>query len=499
VKWIGLAVLLAAAISSIPTMRTNTRAVQVGCALLGFLPFVMDSFHLTMGPISWSWTGIVTGVQLTVLDALALSLYFAHRNERYPVPFRLEFAFYLFTTVLSALVAYVPEAALFYSWQVARMIFVYVVVARLCANPLYVSALLKGMGAGLLLQMPVTIWQRFGLGVLQATGTTNHQNELGMISHFVTFPFFALLLSGRAGWLPLVVVPAGVIVELLTVSRATLGLSILGYLVVFVLSAMRKWTSRKAMVLVVAVAMGAAATPVALSAMANRGSNDTEDSDTERSALIDTASMMLSDHPMGIGANNFVAVANQSGYYAKAGVAWLLYDASVHNVYWLVVTETGYLGLVAFITCIFSPIIVAFRSGLRNSDDVRGELLIGIGTALLIVYLHALFEWILVSGAVQYAYFTEIGLLSGLAMQLGYWRKGRAKFHLRYRRQPRNRMDARPSRPRPAAAISESPTREMAMGLAVPCPMPARKSDEGEQERLDSDPACLRMSAECHP
>ena len=161
-KWIGLAVLLVAAISLVPTMRTNARAAQIGCALLGFLPFVMDSFHLTMAPISWSWPGIVSGLELTVLDALALSLYLAHRNERYSVPFRLAFAFYLFSTLLSAVVAYVPEAALFYSWQLARVIFVYVVVARLCADPLYVSALLKGMGAGLLLQMPVTLWQRFG-------------------------------------------------------------------------------------------------------------------------------------------------------------------------------------------------------------------------------------------------------------------------------------------------------------------------------------------------
>jgi hypothetical protein len=452
VKWIGLAVLLAAAISLIPTMRTNTRAVQVGCALLGFVPFVMDSFHFTIAPISWAWTGIVTGLQLTVLDALALSLYFAHRNERYSVPFRLAFAFYLFTTLLSALVAYVPQATLFYSWQVARVIFVYVVVARLCADPLYVSALLKGMGAGLLLQIPVTLWQRFGLGLLQASGTTVHQNELGMMSHFVTLPFFALLLSGRAGRLPLVVVPAGLIVELLTASRATLGLSILGYSIVFVLSAMRKWTSRKAMVLVVAVAIGAAATPVALSAIANRGANDAEGSDTSRSALIDAASMMLSDHPMGIGANNFVLVGNQDGYYARAGVPWVMSIAMVHNAYWLVVTETGYLGLVAFITCIFSPMILAFRSGLRNSDDVRGELLIGLGTALLIVYLHAQFEFMFVSAAVQYIYVTVIGLVSGLAMQLGYWRKGRAKLGLRYRSQPRNPTDARSSRPRPAAA-----------------------------------------------
>ena len=308
-----------------------------------------------------------------------------------------------------------------------------------------------------------------------------------MISHFVAFPFFALLLSGRAGWLPLVVVSAGLVVELLTACRATLGLSILAYSIAFVLSAMRNWTSRKAIVLVVAVAMGAAVAPIALSAIANRGGNDTEGSDTERSALIDTATLMLSDHPLGIGANNFVIVANLLGYYARAGASFVMFVAQVHNVYWLVATETGYLGLVAFMTCLFPPMIVAFRSGLRNSDDVRGELLVGIGTALLIVYLHALFEWIFVSAEVQYLFFTDIGLLSGLAMQLGYRRKGRAKLDLRYRRQPRNPRDARPSRPRPAAAISEPVSRD---GHGTGRPMPDARAQVTEAAgEANGDPA----------
>ena len=152
------------------------------------------------------------------------------------------------------------------------MFVVYVVIIRACGHPLALSALLKGMSAGLFVEVIVVLWERFALGLLQAPGTFLHQNTLGMVTHFIVFPFFALLLSGRAGWLPSAVIPAGIIIELLTTSRATIGLAILGYSVVFVLSAIRSWTSRKAIILVVAVAMGAVVAPVALFAIAGRGS-----------------------------------------------------------------------------------------------------------------------------------------------------------------------------------------------------------------------------------
>ena len=240
-------------------------------------------------------------------------------------------------------------------------------------------------------------------------------------------PVLCLLLSGRAGWLPFLVLPAGIIIELLTTSRATIGLALLGYSVVFVLSAVRSWTSRKAITLMVAVAMGAVVTPVALSAIASRGSDKLEGSNEERVALESAASMMLSDYPLGVGANNFVTVANTQGYYQRAGVGWYSYGAIVHNVYWLVAAETGYLGLIVFAMFLLNPMIVAIWCGLRNPKDVRGDLLIGLGAALIVEYLHCLVEWVFVTDPLNYAFAMDVGLVAGLAIQLGYWRQKRAK------------------------------------------------------------------------
>ena len=108
--------------------------------------------------------------------------------------------------------------------------------------------------------------------------------------------------------------------------------------------------------------------------------------------------MMLSDHPLGVGANNFVVVAIVEGYTRKRGVGYNSRLAHVHNIYWLVAAETGYLGLITFVLLLLHPISVAFLCGWRNRKDRRGELLLGFGVALLIVYIHSFFEWILYFG-----------------------------------------------------------------------------------------------------
>ena len=430
-KWASLIVLLGATFTLVPYLRTNTRLLKIIWILVGFLPFVVESVHVYTSPIVWDWPGYVKGIELTVLDALALALYLSlpHEPNPHPLPFRIAFGFYFFAVLFSAIPAIVPEAALAYSWQIARMFLLYAVIVRACANPIVPNALLKGMGAGLLLQAPIVLWQRFALGMLQSDGIIGHQNELGIVSHFVVFPFFALLLTGRAGRLPVVIFLAGVIVELMTTSRGTIGLAAVGYILVFALSATRGWTSRKSRLLLTFVIAAAVVAPVAISAFAQRGSSQMEASDSARVDLERAASMMLSDHPLGVGADNFVLAANTEGYYQRAGVIWNAFSATVHNIYWLTAAETGYLGLVAFVIFLVAPLIVALQCGVRHRQDIRGDLLIGLGVALLMVYIHNFFEWIFITYLVQYVFVMDIGLIAGLAIQMGYWRRPRPHRH----------------------------------------------------------------------
>lgn len=423
-KWLGLIILLAAIMPLAGWLRRNPRHIPKIWMLVGFLPFVLSNFHLYMALDSWAgWPGHVKGAEVSVLDALALAIYITLPRARHSLPFLASMAIYFVAVVLSVFQADMPMAALFYPWQLARMFLVYAVVARACADPRVPPAILKGMAAGIFLEAGFVVWERFVLGVLQASGTIGHQNLLGVISHLIVFPFFALLLTGGNGWLPHAVVLAGVLIEVLTASRATLGLAGFAYAAVYTLSALTRWTSRKALVLLLGLAAIAVIAPLALSNFAQRGEAALISSEDERVALEAASAAIFSDHPWGVGANHFVFTANVRGYYSKSGVQWTSYSATVHNIYWLVAVETGYLGLIAFVLFLARPLIVAFRCGWRNREDQRGSLLLGLGVALLTVYIHSLFEWIFITFHVQYIFALDLGLVAGLAEQLGYWRR----------------------------------------------------------------------------
>ena len=115
------------------------------------------------------------------------------------------------------------------------------------------------------MEAALAIWERFVLGVLQTPGTFGHQNFLGMVSQFVLFPFLSLLLAGKYGRLPLLVSIAAAVIAVLTTSRAAVGLDVFGCAVLFAISALRRWTSRKATIALAGVIAIMMLSPFALS------------------------------------------------------------------------------------------------------------------------------------------------------------------------------------------------------------------------------------------
>jgi hypothetical protein len=425
-KWVALIIVLASMHPFMQWIRRNPREIPKVFAFMGFLPFAIGTFHWYMAAISWAgWPGYVLGAEVSLLDALALALYFVLPRARHPLPFRTSMALYFVAVVLSAFQSPEPVASAFYSWQLARMFLVYAVVTKACADERVPIALLNGMGAGLLLEAVDALWERFGLGILQASGTVGHQNLLGLLTHFVVFPWFAILLAGRAGWMPVLVPGAGALVAVMTASRATLGLAGFGYFAIFVLSAMRRWTSRKSRILIVAVSIVSALTPLAMTSLENRFAKaPLAEGYDERAAFERAAGMMLSDHPMGVGANYYVVAANVGGYNSRAGVAWTSGAAFVHNVYWLVAAESGYFGVLCFTLMLLQPLTVAFLCGWRNRNDSRGDLMLGLGVALLVIYIHSFFEWVFVTFPAQYLFAIDVGMVAGVAQRVGYWPRG---------------------------------------------------------------------------
>jgi O-antigen ligase len=210
-------------------------------------------------------------------------------------------------------------------------------------------------------------------------------------------------------------------IAILTASRATIALVGIGYVLLFFCSALRGWSSRKTKVSLMGIAAALILTPIAMSSLQTRlGGESAFEEDQEREAFERAAAMMLEDHPMGVGANYYVVTANSQGYSDRAGVIPTAGSrgTNVHNVYWLVLAETGYFGFVAFFLLLGRPLLMAFRTAWLHSRDLRGDILLGLGVALLVVYVHSLVEWTFLTFQVQYPFGVTIGLIAGLRQQL---------------------------------------------------------------------------------
>ena len=433
-KWVALAIVLAAFMPLASWLRRNPQHTPKFWTLVGLAPFGIGSLHLLVAPISWAeWPGYVHGTEITIVDVIVAAFYINLPRTGGPLPFKFSMGLYFLVVVVSATYASVPLAALFYVWQLARMFLVYAVVARASAlDERVVPAVLTGMAMALCLEAFVAIYQRFGAGITQTSGTMGHQNMLGLMSHFVVFPWMALLLAGQRGWQPAAGPFSGVIAAALTASRATVGLAGIGSLGLFLLSATRKWTSRKALVAGGAIAAALLVAPMVLSSFERRFEEQSahEGSYDERTAFQKAAESMLADHPLGVGPNNYVVVANTEGYNARAGVAAATGSdsANVHNIYFLIAAESGYLGLITFVFMMIQPMMFAFRCGWRAGGDRRGDLLLGLSVSMLIVGIHSYFEWVFISYPAQYMFALETGLAVGLAQQLGYLRRDAASL-----------------------------------------------------------------------
>ncbi len=397
--------------------------------VVGALPFLWGIFPKREIAIMGipEWPGFTQGFDVSLLDLLIVVLFLsAPRTKQVSLLFKFSFFIYIGAVFISGFQAANPTATWYYVWQLLRIFMTFAVVARACADPRLTTALLKGLAFGLCFEAAIVGWQRFVTHYIQAPGTFEQQNMLGLAVHFAIFPFFALLLAGERKWPPVAVPILGIMIDIFTASRAALGLAGAGFALLFLLSAIRKWTSTKARVLMATVLVLAVLSPVAFRQFDLRMDVFGAAEDGGRAELNNAAAAILSDHPMGVGANNFVVFANVQGYYERAGVSEKNRITFPHNIYWTTLAETGYIGFVALMIFLGRPLFFALRCGWRNRQDQRGDALLGLAASLLVVYVHSYFEWIFLKDQIQYLFAINIGLIAGVATQmkpLGYAQK----------------------------------------------------------------------------
>jgi O-antigen ligase len=276
-------------------------------------------------------------------------------------------------------------------------------------------ALLAGIGGSVLFECLVASWQYLH-GAAQAGGTLGHRTMIGIMSHSAVMPAFALLLGGSRRFFPVLIVIAGAVIAYVGASRATIGLYGLGLLITLILSLRHKVTGSKVAIGITALGVLAVGYPVMQLAIARRTAVDIQSSNAERHSLIDAATMIIADHPFGIGANNYVLVANIGGYSERAGVSWYYESRSepVHNSYLLVLAELGWLGFIGLIGFVGSFIFLGWKALRRLPPGRSSDLLVGVLGATVITAIHSAFEFVPMMFFMHYMFAINFGMLIGL-------------------------------------------------------------------------------------
>ena len=423
-------ILLAAAVLPLSQwMRANPGGRSKAFVAAGLLPYLLAPAHFVI-PLhlywaldSWrGWPGYVHGFEFTCLDFIAAAFYLSQKNVKYGAPYKLTMILYLCATIISSSQADFPVTALFYSWQIARISFISIVVYKEArADNRVAFWLTDGMTIGIIIEAVIVICQRLGFGMAQTPGTYIHQNTLGMVSHFTMFPLFAILLGGKGGRLTSAGLIAALLVAVSTASRGTVILAAVGLAIVLVLS-LKRWTSWKGKILLVSVVAALLFLPLGEAAIehrfaANGGTIGAMEEDSQRLAYKKVARAMLAHNPLfGVGANNFAYAGNAYGYFNnEKDTGW---GGNVHNVYLLAAAETGYVGIITYLLFLLRPLMTAIPTGLRHLGDPRGDLILGFGISLLIVYFHSLEEWIFITFDTQYFFAISAGIISALARDL---------------------------------------------------------------------------------
>ena len=412
-KWVFLLALMVCTPALAGLLRSQPKYLVHTCFALGVSIFAIGP-KLWAAPIPWpGWPGPVKGLEVSFVDGIAVALIVATKGVRIPTTIKLAFAIYSLAIVISTFAAFQKMASLFYAWQLFRTALLLVAVARVSVTERNApAALVAGLGVGILYEAGLVLSQ-VAKHATRPGGNFPHANFLGLAADFAVFANLSLLLGSRRLALPGATIFAGFIIAVFGQSRATMGLFALGVVLTIFLSVYHKKSSRK-YAFAGAAALGLlVAGPIMLWASGQRTAEMKQSSDAERAAMKVAARMIITDHPFGVGANQYVVVANTEGYSARAGVAWNEDNraAPVHDTYYLITAELGWIGLVGLLMMLASFIALGVKSLRRPIPGEISELLPGLLATMILVAIHINFEFVFMDFVLHYLFAISAGML----------------------------------------------------------------------------------------
>jgi O-antigen ligase len=420
---------LAGVIPLATKLRESSKNVEWLWFSIGFGLFLypaIPQFGIMISGIAM-WPGHTKGFEISVVDLLVAAYLVSIR--KLPVTSKLPFTFGMklfFSTVLFAcLLMSRGTIGYYYCFQLIRMYLLFKAVGRACQEETNFNSLLKGLSYGTFLEIAFVLYEKFVLHIAQPSGTFGHQNVLGLVNNMLLVILIVPLFSQRATKFGIIVVLSSLVIPALIASRATAVLGMSAVIVSYLLSLSRRASAHKIKIGIFGAIGIAILVPVALASFQGRFKGDNYDvlsekeGYDEREAYKKAASLMIADHPMGVGPNYFVSMGNSDGYYVAGGVQPTLASrmGSVHNIFYIITAEDGWLGLAALVIMFSVPVFKGYRASRILRGTIDGEYVGAMTVALVFCYLHSTYEWMLVTADPEYMLALVLGLLAALLVR----------------------------------------------------------------------------------
>lgn len=415
-RWIGLAIIFVTFIAFFALLKSgDTRRRDLAVLGLGMLLFFTGPLQITASLIALPmWQGISKGIIFSLIDSLAIALLVTQRRRLVHRPFLILLALFTFPIVLSISFAPVKMATFFVIVQMVQIAVYYVALSGELQRPTAIRSLMKGLSLGLMIQAGYVISQKLS-GVVQASGTMEHQNILGFMVELSALPLFAALLEGERNKLVYAGFLAGIIVIAGGGSRGTMLYFAVGLAIILLLSLARRSTTRKWKIVGLGLILAVGAIPLSVATLKDRfGDKSVVTEEEQRFAFERAARAMAADHWLGVGANNFVSVNNTQGYAARAGLTWGIATRSkpAHNAYLVARAETGWLGEITLILLIGGIATAGFRAGFQYRRAPHLGLAIGSAGAVSAIALHSNYEYAWYMLDIQRLFFMNAALIT---------------------------------------------------------------------------------------
>lgn len=363
------------------------------------------------------YRGHTTGFNVSLPDIIGLglliSLWVTRRNHGFKLfpPGLVYFLIFYVCISLSIVQAPVPAYSLMAMWNFGRMFLYYTLIFNAIRSPADFRTLLWAVAFTLMVQCLFSLKLRYVNGVHQVTGLFDHQNSMASWAYFCGLPMLALGLSRHTRWNDSLVYLAGFassgVMVILSISRGALIILALGSVAIIVHATFQKLTVKRGLAIAATMALGSFVILMSLDSILDRfiGSEDYQKKNNLRTALEAISSEMLSDHPHGVGLNNYNVVNSRPyrkysgmlerwderrGYYFSED--YYERNPNTENLYWMFLAETGYLGFTGLLIFLTYSLFVCLRNYHYYKDTPQGSFILGLVITLGLFYMHSQLE-----------------------------------------------------------------------------------------------------------